>query len=127
MSKNYTIEELIKKNETSRNENLKIENMILKAEISKLFDQNLFLSRALSDMAEVARKSICIDEDEIELLTETIEKQNIKRRAEREWIECVIKIGRLISPFYFYTLVVCKTINRLSLLDSAHYPIEIVI
>ena len=86
---NYTIEELIKKNEISRNENLKIENRILKAEISKLFDQNLFLSSALADMAELARKSIGIDEDEIELLTETIEKQNIERRAEREWIECV--------------------------------------
>ena len=84
MNKSYTIEELIKKNETSRNENLKIENMILKAEISKLFDQNLFLSSALADMAELARKSIGIDEDEIELLTETIEKQNIERRAERE-------------------------------------------
>ena len=82
--KNYTIEELIKKNEISRNENLKVENMILKAEISKLFDQNLFLSSALADMAELARKSIGIDEDEIELLTETIEKQNIERRAERE-------------------------------------------
>lgn len=81
---NYTIEELIKKNEISRNENLKIENRILKAEISKLFDQNLFLSSALADMAELARKSIGIDEDEIELLTETIEKQNIERRAERE-------------------------------------------
>ena len=82
--KNYTIEELIKKNEISRNENLKIENRILKAEISKLFDQNLFLSSALADMAELARKSIGIDEDEIELLTETIEKQNIERRAECE-------------------------------------------
>lgn len=83
---NYTIEELIKKNEISRNEILKVENMILKAEISKLFDQNLFLSSALADMAELARKSIGLDEyeDEIELLTETIEKQNIKRRAERE-------------------------------------------
>ena len=81
---NYTIEELIKKNEISRNENLKIENRILKAEISKLFDQNLFLSSALADMAELARKSIGIDEDEIELLTETIEEQNIERRAERE-------------------------------------------
>lgn len=81
---NYTIEELIKKNEISRNENLKIENRILKAEISKLFDQNLFLSSALADMAELARKSIGIDEDEIELLTETIEKQNIERRAECE-------------------------------------------
>ncbi len=83
---NYTIEELIKKNEISRNEILKVENMILKAEISKLFDQNLFLSSALADMAELARKSIGLDEyeDEIELLTETIEKQNIERRAERE-------------------------------------------
>ena len=80
--KNYTIEELIKKNEISRNESLKVENRILKAEISKLFDQNLFLSSALADMAELARKSIGIDE--IELLTETIEKQNIERRAERE-------------------------------------------
>ena len=80
--KNYTIEELIKKNEISRNENLKIENRILKAEISKLFDQNLFLSSALADMAELARKSIGIDE--IELLLETIEEQNIERRAERE-------------------------------------------
>lgn len=80
--KNYTIEELIKKNEISRNENLKIENRILKAEISKLFDQNLFLSSALADMAELARKSIGIDE--IELLLETIEEQNIECRAERE-------------------------------------------
>lgn len=80
--KNYTIEELIKKNEISRNESLKVENRILKAEISKLFDQNLFLSSALADMAELARKSIGIDE--IELLTETIEKQNIERRAEHE-------------------------------------------
>ena len=81
MNKSYTIEELIKKNETSRNENLKIENMILKAEISKLFDQNLFLSSALADMAELARKSICIDEDEIELLTETIEN-NLKHQTQ---------------------------------------------
>lgn len=79
---NYTIEELIKKNEISRNEILKAENRILKAEISKLFDQNLYLSSALADMAELARKAVGLDE--IELLLETIEEQNIERRAERE-------------------------------------------
>ncbi|AXX90009.1 hypothetical protein CKA55_03905 [Arcobacter suis] len=78
---NYTIEELIKKNEISRNEILKVENRILKAENSKLFDQNLYLSSALADMAELARKAVGLDEDEIELLTETIEN-NLKHQTQ---------------------------------------------
>lgn len=55
---------------------LKVENRILKDKISKLFDQNLFLSKALADMAERTKNAIGIDEDEIELLIETIKKQN---------------------------------------------------
>lgn len=88
---NYTIEELIKKNEISRNEILKVENRILKAENSKLFDQNLYLSSALADMAELARKAVGLDEDEIELLTETIENNLKTSNAEHSMrrIKCV--------------------------------------
>lgn len=88
---NYTIEELIKKNEISRNEILKVENRILKAENSKLFDQNLYLTSALADMAELARKAVGLDEDEIELLTETIENNLKTSNAEQSMrrIKCV--------------------------------------
>lgn len=90
---NYTIEELIKKNEISRNEILKVENRILKAENSKLFDQNLCLTSALADMAELARKALGLDEyeDEIELLTETIENNLKTSNAEHSMrrIKCV--------------------------------------
>lgn len=83
MYEHYTREDLINEKNTLMIEYLKIENKILKDKISKLFDQNLFLSGALADMAEHTKEVIGIDEDSIEVLIKTIKEQS-KMQAEHE-------------------------------------------
>lgn len=83
MYEHYTREDLINEKNTLMIKYLKIENKILKDKISKLFDQNLFLSGALADMAEHTKEVIGIDEDGIEVLIKTIKEQS-KMQAEHE-------------------------------------------